>query len=79
MTLYRGSLFSAWQGNIFVAALADKIVRRLVLENQQVVQEQTLFSELKQRIRDIRTGPDGALYLLTDSSSGQLIRVTPAD
>ena len=79
MTLYRGSLFSAWQGNIFVATLADKSVRRLVLENQQVVQEHTLFSELKQRIRDIRTGPDGALYLLTDSNSGQLIRVIPAD
>ena len=79
MTLYRGSLFPAWQGNIFVAALAAKSVRRLVLENQQVVQEQTLFSELEQRIRDVRTGPDGALYLLTDSSSGQLIRVTPAD
>lgn len=79
MTLYRGSLFSAWQGNIFVAALAGKSVRRLVLENQQVVQEQTLFSELKQRIRDVRTGPDGALYLLTDSQHGQLIRVLPAD
>ncbi|GAB58637.1 PQQ-dependent sugar dehydrogenase [Rheinheimera nanhaiensis] len=79
MTLYRGSLFRAWQGNIFVAALAGKSVRRLVLENQQVVQEQTLFSELQQRIRDVRTGPDGALYLLTDSQDGQLIKVLPAD
>lgn len=79
MTLYRGRLFTAWQGNIFVAALAGKSVRRLVLENQQVVLEQTLFSELNQRFRDVRTGPDGALYLLTDSQDGQLIKVLPAD
>lgn len=79
MTLYRGELFPQWQGNIFVAALAAKSVHRLQIENQQIVHDQMLFSELKQRIRDVRSGPDGALYLLTDSDKGQLIRVTPAN
>ncbi|WP_027671630.1 PQQ-dependent sugar dehydrogenase [Rheinheimera baltica] len=78
MTLYRGTLFPAWQGNIFVAALAAKNVHRLEIDNQKVISEQVMFTELKQRIRDIRTGPDGALYLLTDSAAGQLIKVTPA-
>ncbi|MDP2715385.1 PQQ-dependent sugar dehydrogenase [Rheinheimera sp.] len=77
MTLYRGELFPQWQGNIFVAALAAKSVYRLQIENHQVVHEQVLFSELQQRIRDVRSGPDGALYLLTDSDKGQLIKVTP--
>ncbi|HEY0921438.1 PQQ-dependent sugar dehydrogenase [Rheinheimera pacifica] len=77
MTLYRGELFPQWQGNIFVAALAAKSVYRLQIEKHQVVHEQVLFSELKQRIRDVRSGPDGALYLLTDSDKGQLIKVTP--
>ncbi|WP_215397094.1 PQQ-dependent sugar dehydrogenase [Rheinheimera oceanensis] len=79
MTLYRGELFPQWQGNIFVAALAAKSVYRLQIEKQQIVHEQVLFSELKQRIRDVRSGPDGALYLLTDSDKGQLIKVTPAN
>lgn len=79
MTLYRGELFPQWQGNIFVAALAAKSVYRLDIENHRVVHEQVLFSELKQRIRDVRSGPDGALYLLTDSDKGQLIKVTPAN
>ena len=77
MTLYRGELFPQWQGNIFVAALAAKSVHRLQIENHKVVSEQVLFRELKQRIRDVRSGPDGALYLLTDSDKGQLIKVTP--
>lgn len=79
MTLYRGKLFPHWLGNIFVAALAAKSVHRLQIENHQVVHEQVLFSELKQRIRDVHSGPDGALYLLTDSNNGQLIKVTPAN
>jgi len=79
MTLYRGELFPDWQGNIFVAALAAKSVSRLQIENRKVVSEQVLFTELKQRIRDVRSGPDGALYLLTDSDNGQLIKVTPAN
>ena len=78
MTLYDGDLFPQWHRSFFVAALAEESVRRVPLLDGGVPGEQdTLFEELGQRIRDIRTGPDGALYLVTDEPDGQLIRVTP--
>ncbi|GHG70224.1 glucose dehydrogenase [Alishewanella longhuensis] len=77
MTLYRGELFPKWHGNIFVSALAGKALHRLVLENDKVVTEEVLLKELGSRIRDVRTGPDGAIYLLTDGANGQLLRLTP--
>lgn len=78
MTLYDGALFPQWRRSFFVAALAEESVRRVPLQEGRVpgVQD-TLFTELEQRIRDIRTGPDGALYLVTDEADGQLIRVLP--
>jgi len=79
MTLYRGELFPQWQGNLFVSALAAKEVRRVVLDGNNVVEQQSLFKELDARFRDVRTGPDGALYLLTDSANGSVLRVTPAN
>lgn len=79
MTLYDGELFPEWRGNFFVAALAEESVRRVVLRDRgEEAEQEVLFSELEQRIRDVRTGPDGALYLVTDESDGQLIRVAPA-
>ncbi|MCV6606405.1 MAG: PQQ-dependent sugar dehydrogenase, partial [Porticoccaceae bacterium] len=77
MTQYRGTAFPQWQGNLFVAALKEQSVRRLILENRKVVGQEILFKELNSRIRDVRTGPDGFLYLLTDSSSGKVLRVKP--
>ena len=77
MTLYTGEAFPEWQGDLFVGALVDQDVKRLDLNSGKVVAQQSLFSELGERIRDVRTGPDGALYLLTDSSNGKVIRVTP--
>lgn len=77
MTLYRGELFPHWQGNIFVSALAGKALHRLVLENDKVVTEEVLLKELNSRIRDVRTGPDGAIYLLTDGANGALLRLLP--
>ncbi len=77
LTLYEGTLFPQWQGDLFVGALVDQEVRRLDLENGQVVDEETLFSELNARIRDVRTAPDGSLYILTDGPQGAVIRVTP--
>jgi len=80
MTLYDGQLFPQWRRSFFVAALAEESVRRVPLLAGGVLGEQdTLFKELGQRIRDIRTGPDGALYLITDEPDGQLIRVLPQD
>ncbi|KKO48040.1 glucose dehydrogenase [Arsukibacterium sp. MJ3] len=77
MTLYQGELFPAWQGNLFITALAGKALHRLQMVNGQVVAEQRLLTELNSRLRDVRTGPDGALYLLTDSANGQLLRLVP--
>ncbi|SDT87773.1 PQQ-dependent sugar dehydrogenase [Halopseudomonas salegens] len=77
MTLYRGELFPEWQGSLMVSALAGQHVRRVEFAGTEVVTEENLFGELNARFRDVRTGPDGALYLLTDSPQGQLLRVTP--
>lgn len=77
MTLYRGALFPQWQGNIFVSALAGKALHRLELQQGQVVTEEVLLQDLNSRIRDVRTAPDGAIYLLTDSANGKLLRLLP--
>ncbi len=76
MTLYSGQEFSQWQGNLLIAALAEKSVRRIVVEGRTVLQQETLFTDLEQRLRDVRHGPDGAIYLLTDADDGKVIRVT---
>ncbi|MFO7705153.1 MAG: PQQ-dependent sugar dehydrogenase [Halopseudomonas sp.] len=77
--LYRGALFPEWDGSLMVAALAGMEVRRVVLEGNQVVEQESLFKELQSRFRDVRSGPDGALYLLTDAAEGKLLKVVPAD
>jgi len=74
---YQGDLFPQWQGNLFVATLAEKSVRRLVMENGKVKTQETMFTELDQRIREVRAGPDGYLYLLTDSDEGKILRISP--
>lgn len=77
LLFYRGDKFPAWQGSLFVGALVDEEVRRLSLNDDVVAAEETLFSELGARIRDIREGPNGFLYILTDSDEGKLVRVLP--
>jgi aldose sugar dehydrogenase len=77
MAFYAGDLFPAWRGNLFVGALAAQILVRLELDGDKVVREERLLRDLGQRIRDVRTGPDGALYLLTDASAGRILRVVP--
>lgn len=79
MTLYRGELFPDWQESLFVSTLAERSVRRVRLEGTDAVEQEVLFAELEERIRDVRTGPDGALYLLTDSEAGRVLRVVPAE
>lgn len=79
MTLYEGARFPQWNRSLFVAALAEESVRRVPLDASGAPGEQeVLFAELGQRMRDVRSGPDGALYLLTDEPDGQLLRVVPA-
>jgi glucose/arabinose dehydrogenase len=79
MTQYRGELFPLWQGDLFVSTLAERSVRRIRLVDDKLVAQEVLFEELQERLRDVRSGPDGALYLLTDNAEGRLLRVVPAD
>jgi glucose/arabinose dehydrogenase len=77
MTEYQGDVFPAWRGNLFVAALAEKTVRRLSLEGNKVLAQEKIFTELDTRFRDVRTGPGGFIYLLTDSDPGTVYKVIP--
>jgi aldose sugar dehydrogenase len=73
---YTGDLFPEWRGNLFVGALAGQALHRLVLDDERVVGEEKLLSDLGERIRDVRQGPDGALWLLTDHPNGRVLRLT---
>jgi glucose/arabinose dehydrogenase len=66
-----------WKNNLLIAALAGQHLVRLVIENNKVVGEERLLLPQHQRIRDITEGPDGALWVITDSDTGRLIRITP--
>lgn len=77
MAFYSGDKFPQWKGDLFVGALAGAHLRRLELEGDKVVAQETLLAGLGERIRDVRSGPDGCLYVLTDSSRGRLIRLEP--
>lgn len=78
MAFYTGPDFPAWQGNLFVGALKMRKLVRLHIANEQVIREEDLLTDLEERIRDVRAGPDGHLWLLTDSSRGKLYRIIPA-
>jgi glucose/arabinose dehydrogenase len=75
LAFYHGEKFPEWQGDLFLGALVDREVRRIDLEAGQVAGEQALFSELNERIRNIKVGPDEHLYLVTDSEQGRILRV----
>jgi glucose/arabinose dehydrogenase len=74
MAFYTGDLVPEWKGNLFVGAMVGQALVRLVLNGERVVSEERLLTERKQRIREVRQGPDGALYLL---SGADLLKVTP--
>jgi len=78
MAFYSGRLMPAWRGNLFVGALAGQMLVRLEVNGDKVTNEERLLEGLRERIRDVREGPDGALYLATDSGRGRILRVTPA-
>ena len=77
MAFYTGDAFPAWKGNLFVGALAGQRLVRLELEGESVKHEERLLADLRERIRDVRTGPDGLIYLLTDNSNGRVLRLEP--
>jgi aldose sugar dehydrogenase len=75
MTLYLGEQFPEWRGDLLVTTLVARDVRRVTLDGPRVTGQQPLFGEIGQRLRDIKTAPDGSLYLLTDSPDGQVLRI----
>ena len=77
-TFYSGTAFPDWRGDLLVGSLRPGALVRLRIANGRVTVEERYLDELGERIRDVREGPDGAIYLLTDSSRGRLIRVEPA-
>jgi glucose/arabinose dehydrogenase len=78
MAFYTGDLFPAWKGNLFNGALKFQLLSRLEIKDGKVIKEERMLQGLNERIRDVRQGPDGALYLLTDNSAGRVLRVAPA-
>jgi glucose/arabinose dehydrogenase len=78
MAFYTGDKFPKWQGDLFVGALRAEILVRLRLEGERVVREERMLKGVLGRIRDVRVGPDGYLYLLTDEERGVLARLEPA-
>jgi glucose/arabinose dehydrogenase len=78
LTFYDGAAFPEWRGNLFLGALAAKRLIRLQLVGGKVVAEEHLLMDRGKRIRDVRQGPDGALYVLTDEDPGELLRLVPA-
>jgi glucose/arabinose dehydrogenase len=78
MAFYTGDRFPRWRGDLFVGALRDRLLVRLRLDGERVVSEERMLEGVLGRIRDVRMGPDGYLYLLTDSDDGMLARLEPA-
>jgi aldose sugar dehydrogenase len=76
MTLYDGAMFPGWNGNLLVGALGGKHLARLVIENDRVVGEERLLTDLGERIRDVAVGPDGAVWVITDEQNGKLVRLS---
>ena len=78
MAFYTGDKFPAWRGSVLVGALAGKLVARLETSGNKVTGEERMLHNLGERIRDVRQGPDGFVYLLTDSEQGRILRMKPA-
>jgi len=80
MTFYTGSLFPAWKGNLFIGGHGTNDLVRLVLDGEKVIGEERLLKDLQpkpERIRDVRTGPEGALYVVTDGATARILKLVP--
>ena len=80
MVFYTGTLFPAWQNSLFIGGLGSANLVRLSVKGEQVVGEERLLQDLqptRERIRDVRQGPEGALYVLTDSGKGRILKLVP--
>ena len=77
MVFYTGSMFPAWKGNLFIGGHQTRDLVRLVMEGDRVTGEERLLTDLKERIRDVRQGPEGALYVVTDSAAARVLKLMP--
>lgn len=78
MAFYTGDRISAWNGDLFLGALAHQKLLRLEMNDREVVHQEELLRDEIGRIRDVAMGPDGYLYFLTDEKQGGLYRIEPA-
>ena len=79
MAFYTGDLLASWKGNLFIGALAARLLVRLERDGDKITKEERLLTDLRERIRDVRQGPDGALWLLTDNPAGRILRLAPVN
>ena len=79
LTIYDADRFPAWRGSFFAGALSGELLVRLEVAGGRVVVEERMLEDLEERFRDVRQGPDGLIYLLTDHPDGMLLRMEPAD
>ncbi len=77
LTVYRGDRFPLWNGNLFVGALRARLLVRMELDGERVIHEEHLLTDFGNRIRDVRTGPDGSIYLLLDENDAAIWRLEP--
>ena len=77
MAFVTSDAYPGWKGQLLVGALRGQIVSRLALQGDRVIGEERMLSELNERIRDVRQGPDGLIYLATDSTQGRILRLKP--
>ncbi len=75
---YTGTRLPGWTGSLFAGALSGEMLVRLTLSGEKVISEERLLTGLNERIRDVRQGPDGLIYLLTDNTNGRILRLRPA-
>jgi glucose/arabinose dehydrogenase len=85
MAVYTGDRFPQWKGNVFVGSMrtgeipgTGHLERIVFNESTEELRRESMLGELRQRIREVRQGPDGCLYLLTDEDDGALLRIEPA-
>lgn len=79
MAFYTGDRIPAWKGSLFVGSLNSSLLNRVEFDGTRVVRQERLLGELEERIRDVRNGPDGYLYIATDNPEGRILRIEPAD
>ena len=75
LAIYDGEMFSHWRGDLLVPALKEKTLRRVIRKGEQIVDQELLLAERTQRIRDVKVGRDGSIYVLTDGPDAELLRI----